>query len=157
MKSGLNLLFLSLCLLLGLQAAGLVSAYEIIHPYEEFGDLTAVFDEDKSEVAVADLAYSISQFFKAKMFGFTDKTPPPDSGNYLELIKNSESAQIIYRDCYEGSCQNAIPILEFSCSLEADLCRQPRILFKGEEISLKEFLRRGDFNLPVSEPEPQTN
>jgi hypothetical protein len=145
MKLRLSFLILLICLKAGSPAF----AYEIIHPYEEFGDLTARFDEDNSEVTVSDLAYSISEFFKAKMFGFSDKSARPDSGNYLELLKDSEKALIIYHDCYEGACQET-PILEFSCRLEADLCRNPKILFKGEELSFREFLRRGDFNLPIS-------
>jgi len=125
---------------------GWVFAYEVIHPYEEFGDLTAHFEEEQYQVSVSDLAYSISEFFHAKMFGFTDKTRRPDSGNYLELFQSRDSALIIYHDCYEGACQKT-PILEFSCRVEGLICRQPQILFKGEELSLQEFLRRGDFNL----------
>jgi len=145
-----------LIVLICLKAGSSALAYEIIHPYEEFGDLTARFDDDNSAVAVSDLAYSISEFFKAKMFGFTDKTIRPNSGNYLELFKNSERAMIVYHDCYEGACQET-PILEFYCQIEAELCRRPQILFKGEELSFREFLRRGDFNLAVSPLPPSAD
>ena len=128
----------------GLASGGPALAYEVIHPYEEFGDLVAHFEEEKSAIPVTDLAYGISEFFNTKMFGFTDRTSRPDSGNYLELYKNSVQALIIYHDCYEGTCQKT---LEFSCRIEGLICLKPKILLKQEELSLQNFLRRGNFNL----------
>ena len=131
---------------LWLMAGSPAFAYEITHPSEEFGELTTRFEGAASEVAIAGLAFSLSEFFNARMYGFTDKTERPLAGNYLELLNNKKKALIIYHDCYEGVCQKT-PILEFSCDIEGQICVNPRLLFRGEEISFSELLRRGDFNL----------
>ena len=136
--------FWLVALWLPLTAWSPVFAYEIIHPYEEFGHLAASFEDDSTEITLAELAFSLSEFFDARMYGFTDKTERPTSGNFLELFRDQKKALIIYHDCYEGTCQPT-PILDFSCAIETEVCVNPKILFKGEEISFPELVRRGNF------------
>ena len=121
-------------------------AYEVMHPVEEFGNLP-IYEERRSlGLTVADLAFSISEFFKVRVYVFKDRSAPPAAGDYLELLNDAERALIIYHDCYEGGC-GKVPLLQFSCEISLNICEKPRFVIRGEEVSYQEFLSRGDFNL----------
>ena len=126
---------------------GAVFAYEVVHPFEEFGNLPIYSERQSLGITISDLAFSISVFFKARVYVFKDRSLPPASGDYLELLNDgSRRAEIIYHDCYEGGCSE-IPLLTFSCDIKINICENPKFIIRGEEVSYQEFLRRGNFNL----------
>ncbi|GHV57889.1 hypothetical protein FACS189460_5160 [Deltaproteobacteria bacterium] len=125
---------------------GAVFAYEVVHPFEEFGNLPVYSENQSLGFTISDLAFSISVFFKARTYVFKDRSLPPASGDYLELLNDARRAVIIYHDCYEGGC-NEIPLLVFSCDIKINICENPKFTIRGEEVSFREFLRRGNFDL----------